>query len=30
MYTDLRKGAMLPLNIDLEGVDIKGQVRFYI
>ena len=29
MYTDLRKGAMLPLNIDLEGVDIKGQVRFY-
>ncbi|MBI5192672.1 MAG: hypothetical protein HZA08_04410 [Nitrospirae bacterium] len=28
-YTDLKVGRVAPLFINLEGVDIKGQVRFY-
>ena len=28
-YTDLKKGRIAPLFIDLEGWDFKGQVRFY-
>ena len=29
LSTDLRKGIIKPLFIDLEGWDLKGQVRFY-
>lgn len=29
LYTDLKKGRINPLFIDLEGWDLKGQVRFY-
>ena len=29
LYTDLSKGIVKPLFMDLEGWDLKGQVRFY-
>ena len=29
LYTDLSKGNVKPLFIDLEGWDLKGQVRFH-
>src|SRR3989304_5303600 len=29
LSTDLRKGIIKPLFIDLEGWDLKGQIRFY-
>jgi len=29
LYTDLLKGSITPLFIDLEGWDFKGQIRFY-
>ncbi len=29
LYTDLRRGTVKPLFIDLEGWDLKGQLRFY-
>ncbi len=28
-YTDLKKGVINPLTLDLEGWDLKGQVKFY-
>ena len=28
-YTDFSRGLILPLFIDLEGLDFKGQLRFY-
>ena len=29
LYTDFRKGRIVPLFLDLRGWDLKGQVRFY-
>lgn len=29
LYTDLKKGRIAPLFLDLEGWDLKGEVRFY-
>lgn len=29
LYTDFRKGRFVPLFLDLEGWDFKGQIRYY-